>query len=143
MTVETFFTETSTRYHQGESCQAFEHGRERWDYDSPDGYEPIRWPLPILKGSEQDALARGKKACAVCIGERPLRPSAEDFGHRPSAGFMEGRAIGTICERCEITHRSSTFQVEGETYTMTGRSSVRWPCASAVVLGLAQREEDA
>lgn len=138
---QTFFTEAGTRYHQGESCRAFEHGRDRWDYEPVDEYEPVHWPHPILTGTEQDALTRGKKPCAVCMGEQPMPPSADDFGHQPSTGFIDGRAIGTVCKRCKITHRSSTFQIEGDTYKMTGFSSVRWPCTSAIVLGLAPRAE--
>ncbi|KUN37747.1 hypothetical protein AQJ30_15805 [Streptomyces longwoodensis] len=53
---------------------------------------------------------------------------SEDFGHRPMVSFTDGRALNRVCARCTIS-------------TLTGEWGVRWPCTSAVVLGLVRREE--
>lgn len=58
------------------------------------------------------------------------QPSAEDFGHRPIVSFIDGRALNRVCARCT-------------TNTPTGVWGVRWPCMSAVVLGLVPRSRDA
>ncbi|WTC56872.1 hypothetical protein OH715_17000 [Streptomyces cellulosae] len=50
----------------------------------------------------------------------------EDFGHRPVVSFTDGRALNRVCARCT-------------TNTPTGVWGVRWPCTSAIVLGLAPR----
>lgn len=67
-------------------------------------------------------------------------PSAETFGHEPvwiNAGYCGG------CERCgsreerEVCARCRQWDI----YGYSREASVRWPCTSAIVLGLVQREE--
>lgn len=77
-------------------------------------------------------------------GGRVVLPrSADDFGHRPVMGFIDGRAIGRICARCRIVHRRVTVEIDGDLFWLSGVSTVKWPCASAIVLGLAEAEPGA
>lgn len=59
---------------------------------------------------------------------KPQNAATEDFGHRPIVSFVDGRALNRVCARCT-------------TNTPTGVWRVRWPCTSAIVLGLVDREE--
>lgn len=57
----------------------------------------------------------------------------ETFGHRPALGFIDGRALGNVCERC------STRLPNPPRYFGPTRQAVRWPCTTALILGLADR----
>jgi hypothetical protein len=61
--------------------------------------------------------------------------AAETFGHRPVLGFVDGRALNTVCARCQttVTHYDEAYRPSRWT------RPVRWPCTSALVLGLAPR----
>jgi hypothetical protein len=81
--------------------------------------------------SPQRAAERGKLPCLHCVPAalRVFPPlHGQDFGHRPVVRFVDGRALNRVCARC-ITN------------TPTGVWGVRWPCTSAVVLGLISRPQ--
>ncbi|MEU4947682.1 hypothetical protein [Streptomyces lavendulae] len=58
--------------------------------------------------------------------------AAETFGHEPRLGFVDGRALSNVCARCSIsvTHYDEAYQPSRWT------RPVRWPCTTAIVLGL-------
>ena len=56
-----------------------------------------------------------------------LPPSAEDFGHRPVIGFVDGRGLVECCARCVAIMRGPGIWWQAD---------VPWPCTSAIVLGL-------
>ncbi|MET9465833.1 hypothetical protein ABZY44_13700 [Streptomyces sp. NPDC006544] len=60
----------------------------------------------------------------------------ETFGHEPTLGFTDGRALGNICPRCQTTTTHYDEAYKPTRYTR----AVRWPCGTAVVLGLAPRD---
>jgi hypothetical protein len=59
----------------------------------------------------------------------------ETFGHEPVTGITDGRALNRICARCRTTttHYDEAYQPSHWT------RPVRWPCTTAVILGLAPR----
>lgn len=63
---------------------------------------------------------------------RPVEapPTVEDFGHRPVIGSVDGRSLTQVCARCTTVKRGPGIW---------WLADVRWPCTSAVVLGLAPR----
>jgi hypothetical protein len=60
------------------------------------------------------------------VGGVDRNDETEDFGHRPVVSFIDGRALNRVCARCT-------------THTATGIWGVRWPCTSAIILGLVPR----
>lgn len=65
---------------------------------------------------------------------------SETFGHEPTIQIMDGRGLGKACARCRTRTKPTYFEVEGQAYAIRGVLPVRWPCTSAIVLGLAPRE---
>jgi hypothetical protein len=140
-----FYSQGGRKYHGTQDCHALESAQALWDGDSPDDY-PLGAPwfggYAVRRAPEHYAYyLSGKRPCLACLPGRGVPfASAADFGHRPVSGFIDGRAIGLICRRCQIVHRSTTISLDGDLWTMTGISTVRWPCASAVVLGVADQK---
>lgn len=60
-----------------------------------------------------------------------LQPSKDDFGHEPMDVVTNGKLRAVVCARCQ----------QWDIYGYSREASVRWPCTSAVVLGLAPRTE--
>jgi hypothetical protein len=141
-----YYSQGGRKYHENPNCPVLESAQALWDADGPDDH-PLGAPwfggYAIRRAHERYAYAaQGKRPCLVCLPGRgvPFRSEA-DFGHRPVVGFIDGRAIGQICVRCQIVHRRVTVRLDGDLYTLGGVSTVKWPCASAIVLGLADGEQ--
>lgn len=130
MTAETptvYASEGGTRYHATLSCRALQAGRDIWDTDEwVLGWPVLHW---VRDTTAIAALGAGKMPCHVCLPGQSAawyRSSSEnDFGHEP----FEYDGV-PICFRC--------FTVRG-----SFRDTVPWPCSTAVVLGLAERESGA
>lgn len=132
-------THHGNRYHQTEDCPALRAGlilNDPGAYEEPwvAGVGRLPRQLPIRTVDWKTAAAQGKTPCLSCWPPDAMRylpqPSAGDFGHRPVLGLTDGRGLGRICARgCGAPANSYT----------PWRQPVRWPCTSAIVLGLTRR----
>ncbi|WP_393075153.1 hypothetical protein [Streptomyces sp. LN704] len=161
-TVDTVYaTEGGRRFHKTRACNAFLQGQELWRFD------PMQWvpgmpQIMLSNGHRLDetsivtAMGRGQEACNVCFpGLRAAwyRGSSEnDYGHQPVSEdrefFGERPDDIPVCARCTRTIRACLpvavgQAIDGRVITRdewtTFEVAVLWPCASAVVLGLAPR----
>jgi hypothetical protein len=122
---EVIASEGGRRYHAYQHCRAYRNGRRLWAFKA-DEWVPgmsttyLTSGRPLLVIDISEAAGRGLLPCGRC---RPIRTTdePEDFGHEPMTveQFGSGRlhARFTACARC-YPH------------------AARWPCASAVLLGL-------
>jgi hypothetical protein len=134
VTAIVFTSVGSRKYHFDQSCKAFESAQLLSDADCGcDTYCTHRMPrMHALKRMSATHAAMGRKLpCLACVPEH-LRemPEAEDFGHKPVIGFVDGRALNRVCARCR----------QWDIYGYSREASVRWPCTSAIVLGLVERD---
>jgi hypothetical protein len=76
--------------------------------------------------------------CRYCVPAHLRRfPPSETFGHEPfTCDDGTGRVL---CARCVRKKRPFSWDVDGEKITGFTFLPVRWPCTSAIVLGLAPR----
>lgn len=125
------------RFHVNRLCRALESGQHLND-GGPDDWVPgARWwsmqavvQRPILA-----EVRRGYTACRVCVPpEFALPATGETYGHEPVVGFIDGRGLTDICQRCRIPVRRKYVHLMPEGLPL------RWPCTSAVVLGLVPRD---
>lgn len=114
------------RYHSHPHCPAFRMGNDLWEFKAdewvpgmPTAFLSNGYGLELIDITE--AAERGLARCQRC---RPIPTyrEPEDFGHEPMdvrqvLGLGYVQAQFTACARCFPT-------------------APRWPCASAVVLGL-------
>ncbi|KOU17049.1 hypothetical protein [Streptomyces sp. WM6349] len=120
------------RYHRGSTCSALEMGQNIHDYDCDCwGYCTHGRGHYVLETTPSQARTNGKSPCRVCLPDAVLGPSEDDFGHEPVTNGFGGHR----CSRCTttITHYDEAYQPSRWT------AFVAWPCATAVVLGLAPR----
>lgn len=96
--------------------------------DSRGHYLPSKDVHTTLGPEDWDDACRHQ---APAVGE--LQPSADDFGHEPMNVITNGKLRAVVCARCQ----------QWDIYGYSREASVRWPCTSAIVLGLVQREEAA
>lgn len=149
------------KYHFDKQCKAFEFGQQLNDWDTPDDAYLASWAYPKTHGltrmSATKAAMDGKLPCLACVPDH-LRemPDTEDFGHVPVSEdrefFGEAPDDPPVCARCSrwLSHwgRCSVgYDMRGgiqwEERWMRYEVAVLWPCASAIVLGLAPRTEAA
>lgn len=93
---------------------------------------------PLKRMSDEYATVNRRLwPCRYCVPPHLKKfPPSETFGHEPIT--REGGRV--LCARC-VTHvRRFRWDVDGEIFTGASFLPVRWPCTSAVVLGLAPRE---
>lgn len=128
---EVFTTAGGTRYHADYWCPALNNGREFWAARAGDygGREP--GPLyPLKRRSTLSAQQFSYTACLVCVPPADALPplpfiTGQTHGHEPvtETGYYGPEQV---CARC--------------TFPFAVQLSVPWPCTSALVLGLVERE---
>jgi hypothetical protein len=69
-----------------------------------------------------------------------LQPSEDDFGHEPMNVYTNGKLRVVVCARCRIVR---TIWWPGGRCHVADISDVKWPCTSAIILGLVPRTEAA
>ncbi|MFE2019856.1 hypothetical protein ACFW9O_17655 [Streptomyces sp. NPDC059499] len=138
-----FATEGGHRYHKTRACFAFNDGQYLWRFD-PQQWVPGMPQIMLSNGhpwqemTVTDALGHGKDPCAECypgLRASPYRGNCEDdFGHEPTIGTTLTGLAETVCSRC--TERGVWFG----TVTELRPVHILWPCTSAIVLGLVDRQ---
>ncbi|MGW1039862.1 hypothetical protein [Streptomyces sp. NPDC002547] len=124
----TTYVTRGRKYHTDPDCPRMLHGEYLHDWEGGEyggGFTAGSYrredPTPLY------AAMRGKLPCLHCVtAEHRVFPPlyGQTFGHEPIVSFTDGRALGRVCTRCT-------------THTSTGVWGVRWPCTSAIVLGIA------
>lgn len=113
------------KYHANPDCPRMVGGEGLWlNNGAADGWPRQPGTYRSEEHSSDHAAMRGKMPCLYCIpAEARVFPPlyGQTFGHEP----FECDGV-PICARCFIQHRG-------------WREAIAWPCASAVVLGLAPR----
>lgn len=147
-----YASEGGHRYHSRWSCPALVAGQLMSDYDCDEDCRHDHPSIhPALDYGVAEMVEAGRTPCRVCT---PPLPAAQDFGHRPlliNEGMCGGCEVcgdaeeQEICARCfPVTYDAGWAlvldPVAGEMVSRLCRwptyDTVRWPCASAVVLGL-------
>lgn len=134
-TVITYMTR-GIKYHLSGECPRMINGESLWDGDGEDDFH-FAGAYRHEGASPALAAARGKLPCLYCVPEdqRVFPPLyGQTFGHVPVTGISLFDCAGQVCARCT---EDVWFGDEPHLQPMR----VEWPCTSAVVLGLAQREE--
>lgn len=122
-----YTTKAGHRFHASDNCRALNSGQVLYG-----GWGDLR-VHHIEETSIVEAMGRGREACATCFpGLRAAwyrGNSEDDYGHQPvEVGGINGRA--RVCARCR----------QADVYGYAREDYVRWPCTSAIVLGLVPRE---
>ncbi len=138
-----WFSLKGRAYHRTPDCHLLENGQALWDGDE-EGYPldgPYNGGYAVVATGEESAYYRdGKRPCLGCLPRhRPPFASAAHFGHQPAELIVQGRVAGEVCVRCRIVHWHDEWQVNGDILRVTGFSLVKWPCTSAIVLGVADQ----
>jgi len=136
-----YYTQGGRKYHGTHNCPALESAQSLWEAVYPSG-APWYGGYAVQQRHEQDVYYRhGKRPCLVCLPGRGVPfTSAVHFGHKPAENIVRGQCLGTVCIRCRIVHHRDEWEVDGDIFRVTGFSLVKWPCTSALVLGLVDRE---
>ena len=137
-----FASAGSRKYHFDQSCSAFQSAQLLSDWDCGcDTYCTHRLPRMhgLVRMSATKAAMDGKLPCLACVPAH-LRemPDVEDFGHEP----FEYDGV-PICARCYTNVVRISVDAFENAHRHVVRWPVLWPCTSAIVLGLAPREEAA
>lgn len=140
MTDTVFTSRGARRYHADRRCWAMHAGRDlnEWDPQWVPGCRALV-KYAVEEVTPERAVAEGRTPCRVCKPRAADPLLVEDFGHRPVMSFIDGRSLGRVCARCEIVTPPTMWDIEGERYEVRGFVTVRWPCTSALVLGLVDR----
>ncbi|MDH6610245.1 hypothetical protein M2164_005880 [Streptomyces sp. SAI-208] len=130
-----FTSAGSRKYHFDKGCTAFHSAQELSDLDCGcDTYCTHRMPRmhSLVRCSATKAAMDGKLPCLACVPQH-LRemPQSEHFGHEPMNVITNGKLRAVVCARCQ----------QLDIYGYSREASVRWPCTSAIVLGLVDRTE--
>lgn len=126
------------KYHTDANCPLMVNGEylHDWDGDIDYGGGFTAGSYRRENPSPQFAAMRGKLPCLRCVpaDHRVFPPLyGQTFGHKPVIGFTDGRGLGQVCARC------FTINPLGPRHFGTRKECVRWPCTSAIVLGLTPR----
>lgn len=129
------FVTHGLKYHTDAQCPRMIHGEELHDCDSDEyGGSWFAGGYRSEVSSPQLAAARGKLPCLGCVpaDQRVFPPLyGQTFGH-------EAMVVGPwedeqVCARCWwITRDEDGYYVN---------NVAAWPCTTAIILGLAPREE--
>lgn len=147
---EVFTTAGGTRYHADPECTALVNGRTVQAYRAGETWLPGAGSMPGLyplkRSSTLSAAHVSLTACLVCVPRAdalpPLPFVGNDFGHRPewiNAGYCGGCTNCGDTEEQEICVRCSLDAARRADWARNVH--VIWPCTSALVLGLVEREE--
>ncbi|GAA2686206.1 hypothetical protein GCM10010400_58110 [Streptomyces aculeolatus] len=141
--ITVYASKGGTRFHTDLHCKAFHSAHDLWRFD-PEQWVPGMPQImlsdghPLRETTMTAAFGEGQEPCAVCMpGSRAAlyRLNAEnDYGHEPVEIGSAPPNFGVVCARCRTDVRPIGRIAAYRLY-------VPWPCASAVVLGLALREE--
>lgn len=139
-----YYSQGGKKYHADPNCRAWESGQGRWDWEPPEGHPdegPWHGGYGVRRVSERFAYSKaGKRPCLVCLpGRRIPFPATSNHGHQPAEWFARGQLVDVVCVRCRITHWRDVWEVDGDVIRASGISMVKWPCASAIVLGVAEQ----
>lgn len=108
-----YASEGGARYHSRWSCPAFTAGSLLNDDDCDEWCRHEHAQRhPALDFTVAEAAECGRTPCRVCV---PPLAASEDFGHEPMDVITNGKLRAVECYRCPVP----------------------WPCATAVLLGLA------
>lgn len=133
------------RFHEDPECRALGAGHMIFACRCGDPYcgcAADKPPVPE-EVSINGAAVRDLDPCAVCYpgfdGLAVQLASDNDFGHQAfdEYGHEMKNAYRLVCRRCVTWH---VVGVESDKWLIGQR--VAWPCTSAVVLGLAPRQEE-
>ncbi|MFB6955506.1 hypothetical protein ACFCYB_00360 [Streptomyces sp. NPDC056309] len=142
--MSTVYATRGRKYHADPKCPLMINGEYLWDGDGEDWLH-IAGSYRREDPSPQYAAMRGKLPCLHCVpAEHRAFPPLyrQDFGHKPVTGIApEGRALTSVCARCRTRQVYCWLNEWGAPHRGVRTVSVRWPCTSAIVLGLAPREE--
>lgn len=137
------FTSTGSRkYHFDKGCKAFHSAQELSDLDCGcDTYCTHRMPRmhSLKRATATGAAIDGKLPCLGCVPpELRKMPDIETFGHQPEwADFGQCVVDPGACNCPYHDEQQACARCRH------GRQPVLWPCTSAIVLGLVDREEAA
>lgn len=139
-----YASEGGRRFHKDRACPTFLAAHDLWRFD------PMQWVPgmpqimltdghPLREMTLPDAFGRGKEPCTTCYpglrGALYRGHCENDFGHEP----FEYDGV-PICIRCYTRILHITFDATSIVHRRYVRQPVLWPCTSAVILGLAERE---
>lgn len=141
----TVYLTRGTKYHLDPACPLMVNGENLWDSDS-EGWFHFAGSYRRQEPNATRAAMCGKLPCLHCVPaeQRAFPPLyGQDFGHRPITGSALGvRGTFQVCARCHV-RQGHCWLDEWETpHYSAYYVSVRWPCTSAIVLGLAERPVD-
>jgi hypothetical protein len=129
------------KYHLDPACPRMINGEDLHDCEGDDGWGGFTSGTYRREDpSPEYAAARGKLPCLGCVpvGERVYPPLyGQAFGHEPW-GPYDGVLI---CARCYTTATRCSVDAFEVPHRTRAREVVPWPCTSAIVLGLVDREE--
>lgn len=160
MTAAVYATDSARRYHATAACKALRNAQDLSDWDCWDDYCRHQHPKPnpIREMTVTDALGAGKWPCAACwpgtAAALAISASEDDFGHEPVSNDVDRWGETTddppVCARCAVTVRALVpvvidVDMQGRRITeeqwISYPEPVRWPCTSAIVLGLVPRPD--
>ncbi|PWG13929.1 hypothetical protein DF268_08670 [Streptomyces sp. V2] len=126
------------KYHVDPACPRMIHGEDLHDCEGDDGWGAFTAGTYRREDPDpQHAAMRGKLPCLHCVpAELRVFPPlyGQTFGHEPEWADFGTCVINVGACNCPRHD-------EGQACTRCRRDSrpVRWPCTSAIVLGLAPR----
>lgn len=145
MSVTVYITKGGLKYHSTKHCVLLTSAQALNDVDCCDGdicfcRGPFRQIHAIEPVSHYDALQH-RLPCLNCVPQNLRKFTVRDFGHHPVMGFADplGRGLGLVCSRCRTIKTGCSLDAFEMPMRWMRFHSVRWPCTSAIVLGLVSR----
>ncbi|MGW1744512.1 hypothetical protein ACWCRD_02620 [Streptomyces sp. NPDC002092] len=129
------------KYHTSNDCPQMLGGEylHDWDGDEYHGYSGGFTAGSYRIGSNvQDAVMHGRLPCLHCVPAelREFPPLyGQTFGHEPITGISLNSLADTVCQRCTAWGVWYGRGVDEMTPV-----HIPWPCTSAIVLGLVERD---
>lgn len=139
--MSTVYVTHGRKYHTDPACPRMINGENfhDWEGDIDYGGGFTAGTYRREDPSPQYAAMRGKLPCLGCVPaeERVFPPLyGQDFGHEP----FEYDGV-PICARCYTTEARCSIDAFDAPHRQIVRVVVLWPCTSAIILGLVNREE--